>query len=141
MKTNLKENSFKSISRYLRCAVLLLFCLTAYNLSAQDAKEKVVYDMVDQMPQFPGGQAAMMKYIAENTKWTEQMDCQGRVIVQFVVNADGKISDAKVKRGVCPSIDQEAIRVVESMPTWEPGKLKGEAVNVRYTVPVMFRMK
>ena len=97
--------------------------------------------MAYQRPQFPVGQASFMKYVNEKVGEAQNMEGDGRVIVEFVVNADGKISDAKVKRAVCPSIDNEAIRIVQNMPVWEPGKLKGEAVNVKYTLPIMFKKK
>lgn len=109
---------------------------------AADAPE--VYDMVEQRPMFPGGEAEMMKYLQDNIRYPEeaqQAKQEGRVICQFVVTSEGKIGDVKVMRGISPSLDKEAVRVIKAMPTWIPGKHDGQAVNVRYTLPIMFRLK
>ncbi len=103
-----------------------------------------VFDVVEEMPSFPGGQGALMSYLASNIKYpvVAQENCvQGRVIVSFVVERDGSISDVKVARSVDPSLDREAQRVVKSMPKWKPGKQNGSAVRVKYTVPVVFRLQ
>ena len=96
------------------------------------------------MPEFPGGNGAVAEYVRENMKYpaiAKEKGTQGRVIVQFVVNRDGSIVDAKVLRGVDPYLDKEAIRVISSMPKWKPGMQRGKAVRVKYTVPVMFRLQ
>ena len=101
-----------------------------------------VYQVVDEMPQFPGGMKALMDYLSANVKYPEaakQAGISGRVTTQFVVGEDGVIRDVKVLRSVSPELDAEAIRVMNSMPKWEPGKLEGKPVPVRYTVPVNFR--
>ena len=100
------------------------------------------YQVVDEMPQFPGGMKALMDYLSANVKYPEaakQAGISGRVTTQFVVGEDGVIRDVKVLRSVSPELDAEAIRVMNSMPKWEPGKLEGKPVPVRYTVPVNFR--
>ena len=96
------------------------------------------------MPDFPGGMVECMKWLANNVKYPEeaiQNKKEGRVIVQFVVDKDGSIMDAKVVRSIDPLLDKEALRVINLMPKWKPGKNQGEAVRVRYTMPVMFRLK
>lgn len=107
-------------------------------------EENKVFDIVEQQPLFPGGPAALMKYLSENTKYpvvAQENGVQGRVTVQFVVEKDGSISDVHVLRGVDPSLDKEAVRVVKSMPRWTPGKQNGSAVRVKYQVPVTFRLQ
>ena len=103
-----------------------------------------VFDVVEEMPSFPGGQGALMSYLASNIKYpvvAQENGGQGRVIVSFVVERDGSISDVRVARSVDPSLDREAQRVVKSMPRWKPGKQNGSAVRVKYTVPVVFRLQ
>ena len=103
-----------------------------------------VFDVVEEMPSFPGGQGALMSYLASNIKYpvvAQETGVQGRVIVSFVVERDGSISDVRVARSVDPSLDREAQRVVKSMPRWKPGKQNGSAVRVKYTVPVVFRLQ
>ena len=102
------------------------------------------FDVVEQMPSFPGGQQKLMEYLSENTRYPEGLgeSCiQGRVILTFVVERDGSISDVKVVRSLDPLLDKEAVRVVSSMPKWIPGKQNGVAVRVKYTIPVTFRLK
>lgn len=107
-------------------------------------EENKVFDIVEQQPMFPGGPAALMKYLSEHTKYpvvAQENGVQGRVTVQFVVEKDGSISDVHVLRGVDPSLDKEAVRVVKSMPRWTPGKQNGINVRVNYRVPVLFRLQ
>ena len=102
-----------------------------------------VYDVVEQMPSFPGGISGLMTYLNQNTRYpavAQENGVQGRVVVSFVVGKDGHISDVTVLRSVDPSLDKEAIRVVRNMPRWTPGKQGGEPVKVRYNVPVSFRL-
>ena len=101
-----------------------------------------VFGMVEEQPSFPGGQAALMKYIEENMRCPDpESDASGRVIVQFVLGKDGTVKDPKVVRGITPALDGEALRLVRNMPKWKPGKQMGEAVEVRYTLPVTFKWK
>jgi protein TonB len=96
------------------------------------------------MPTFPGGQGALMKYLADNIKYpaeAQKNGVQGRVIVGFVVERDGSITDVNILKSVDPSLDREAARVVRSMPRWTPGKQNGQAVRVKYNVPVTFRLQ
>ncbi len=106
--------------------------------------ENKVFDVVEQMPSFPGGPSALMKYLSENVRYpvvAQENGVQGRVVVSFVVEKDGHITDVKVVRSVDPSLDKEAARVVKSMPSWIPGKQNGSAVRVKYNVPVSFKLQ
>lgn len=103
-----------------------------------------VFDVVEQMPSFPGGPSALMEWLSNNVKYpvvAQENGVQGRVVVSFVVERDGSITDVKVVRGVDPSLDKEASRVVRAMPRWIPGKQNGSAVRVMYNVPVAFRLQ
>ena len=106
--------------------------------------EDVIVDVAEIMPEFPGGTAALMKYLGTNIKYptiSQEMGSAGRVIVQFVVDKDGSISNPEVVRGVDAYLDKEAIRVISSMPKWRPGVQNGKKVRVKYTVPVVFRLQ
>lgn len=103
-----------------------------------------VFVVVETMPEFPGGQQALFKYLNESVKYpviAQENNIQGRVIVQFVVERDGSVTDVQVVRSVDPSLDKEAKRVISSMPKWSPGKQRGKAVRVKYTVPVNFKLQ
>ena len=108
-----------------------------------DSSVTKAFDVVEQMPSFPGGQAALFQWLSSNIKFpvvAEENGVQGRVIVTFVVERDGSIREVKVAKSVDPSLDKEAVRVISSMPKWIPGKQKGSAVRVKYTLPVTFRL-
>ena len=111
----------------------------------EEEEEEVIFMVVETMPEFPGGQQALFKYLSENVKYpviAQENGIQGRVICQFVVNKDGAIVDVEVVRsGGDPSLDKEAVRVIKSMPKWNPGKQRGKAVRVKYTVPVTFKLQ
>ena len=122
--------------------------LKAKEVIAQPEPPKVeetkVFDVVEQMPSFPGGNAALMSYLSQNTKYpvvAQENGVQGRVVVSFVVERDGSITDVRVVRSVDPSLDKEATRVVKSMPNWIPGKQNGSTVRVKYNVPVSFKLQ
>ena len=103
-----------------------------------------IFTVVEEMPEFPGGNAELLKYLAKSIKYpviAQENGIQGRVICAFVVNRDGGIVDAEVLRGVDPSLDKEALRVIMAMPKWKPGKQRGKPVRVKYTVPVTFRLQ
>ena len=103
-----------------------------------------IFTVVEEMPEFPGGQGELLKYLGKSIKYpviAQENGIQGRVICAFVVNRDGSIVDAEVLRGVDPSLDKEALRVINSMPKWKPGKQRGKPVRVKYTVPVTFRLQ
>ena len=107
-------------------------------------EENKVFDVVEQMPSFPGGPSALMAYLSSHVKYpavAEENGIQGRVTVQFVVEKDGSVTDVKTMKSVDPSLDREAERVVRSMPKWIPGKQNGSAVRVKYFVPVVFRLQ
>ena len=120
-----------------------------YNEPQTPQKEKVVkknsnvFEVVEQMPQFPGGASELMKYLSQTVKYpaaAEKAGIQGRVIATFVVEADGSISDAKVIRKVNDDLDAEALRVIRSMPKWTPGMQSGKPVRVKYTIPITFKL-
>ncbi|MCD8296723.1 MAG: energy transducer TonB, partial [Prevotella sp.] len=107
-------------------------------------EETKVFDVVEEMPSFPGGQGALMEYLQKNIKYpvvAAENGIEGRVIVRFVVSKDGSISNVTVVRSVDSALDKEAIRVVESMPKWIPGKQNGASVNVNFTLPVTFKLQ
>ena len=107
-------------------------------------KTKKAFDVVEQMPQYPGGPAALMQFLAQNIRYPEEAHkagVQGRVIVSFVVETDGSISEAKAVKSVSSELDAEALRVINCMPNWNPGRQNGEVVRVKYVVPVTFRLQ
>ena len=129
----------------------LMVGVTVDGTPAQDevqAEESVVqgkvFDVVEQMPEFPGGQQELMNFLMKNIKYPKEATdkgTQGRVIVQFVVDKDGSVVEPKVVKSVSPELDQEALRVIKMMPKWQPGKQNGEIVRVKYVVPVSFRLQ
>ncbi len=131
-----------------RFTLPIVFRLTGEN-NNQDKSDKSavptedIFVVVEEQPEYPGGNAAMMKFLADNVRYpviAKENGIQGRVICNFVVRKDGSITDVNVVRGVDPSIDAEAVRVIELMPKWKPGKQRGKEVDVRYTLPVVFRL-
>ena len=109
-----------------------------------EKEQQEIFTVVEEMPQFPGGMGEAMKFLAQNIKYPVaalQAKIEGRVIVQFLVKENGKVADIKVMRGVTPELDAEAMRVVGLMPDWIPGKQRGKAVAVKYTMPIMFRLQ
>lgn len=107
-------------------------------------EDNKVFDVVEQMPSYPGGMEALMAYLSKAIKYpviAEENGIQGRVVCTFVVERDGSITDVKVAKSVDPSLDKEATRVIKSMPHWIPGKQNGSAVRVKYTLPVTFRLQ
>ena len=107
----------------------------------EEAEEAQVFFILEEMPEFPGGEAALRAFIAKSINYpviAQENGIQGKVYVTFVVDKDGGISEAKIARGVDPSLDKEALRVVNSLPKWKPGKQRGKPVRVSYTVPISF---
>ena len=107
-------------------------------------EEPEIFFIVEEMPQFPGGETALRKYIAENVRYPEmakENDIQGTVYVRFVVDEKGKVTNVELLRGVDPLLDKEALRVVNSLPNWKPGKKRGKAVKVSHSVPIKFALK
>lgn len=128
-------------------ALLLMLCpmtisaSTAVNANTTNQKSHKVYEMVEEMPMFPGGQKEMMTFLSKTTKYPAKAvkkKIQGRCLVQFIVEKDGSISNVRVMSKVHPLLDAEAIRVVKSMPRWMPGRLKGKPVRVKFNLPVTF---
>ena len=116
---------------------------TPVEVEEEEVDEQQIFQVVEENPEFPGGMKECMKFLNNNIKYpqiSQENGVQGRVIVQFVVNADGTIVDPVVVRGVDPYLDKEALRVIKLMPKWKPGKQRGKAVRVRYTQPVLFRL-
>ena len=110
----------------------------------EEPEEQHIFQVVEEMPEFPGGMGECLKFLGKNIKYptiSQENGVQGRVIIQFVVNKDGSIVDPVVVRGVDPYLDKEALRVVKTMPKWKPGKQRGKAVRVKYTVPVTFKLQ
>lgn len=110
---------------------------------AQTEPDDKPFDVVEQMPEFPGGKEALMKFISENVKYpkeAEEKGLQGRVVVRYVIEKDGSISEVEIAKSVNEYLDAEAIRVVNAMPKWIPGKQKGEPVRVKFTIPITFRL-
>lgn len=110
----------------------------------QKAPEEAIFEVVEEMPEFPGGMSAALTYLSKNIKYpAESISAkeQGKVIVQFIVTKEGKVINPVVVRGVTPLLDKEAIRVVTEMPDWKPGKQRGVSVNVKYSIPIMFRLQ
>lgn len=108
-----------------------------------DTTKNVVYDVTETMPQFPGGQGVMMKYLAANIKYPAsavKAKKQGRVIIAFVIQKDGSVTNARIVKSVDPELDAEALRIVKAMPNWTPGTQDGKPVDVNYTIPVVFSL-
>ena len=106
--------------------------------------EAIVFVSPEEMPLFPGGDAALLKFLSQNVKYPDiavENGITGKVTVNFVVNKDGSVSDAKILRGVDPALDKEALRVIYSMPKWKPGKQSGKPVRVSYSVPINFMLQ
>ena len=134
------------MKKFIIMSLMALFGLTT--VSAQKTvvakKNQQVFDVVEKMPEYPGGQAALFEYLQKNVKYpadAEKKKVEGRDLVTFVVNTDGSITDIEVVRKTFPSLDAEAVRVISGMPRWKPGEQKGQKVRVKYTVPLTFRLK
>jgi protein TonB len=116
----------------------------AEELEEEEYDEEQIFIIVETMPEFPGGNSALMKFLAENTQYpvnAQEKGIQGRVICQFVVEKDGRVSNIQVVRtSGDPSLDKEAVRVISTMPKWKPGTQRGKPVRVTYTIPVNFRL-
>lgn len=112
--------------------------------AAESVDQSEIFPIVEAMPEFPGGMEALMKFLSENIKYPascQKQKVQGRVVVQFVINKDGSVVEAEVIKPVHPDLDKEALRIVSLMPKWTPGKEKGEPVRVKFTLPILFKLK
>ena len=131
--------------------LIILSLMAVFGLTTASAQKTVVaeknqqaFDVVEQMPEFPGGIKALLDYLCQNVKYPADADKQkieGREIANFVVETDGSISNVEVFRPVFPSLDAEAVRVLSAMPKWKPGMQSGKVVRVKYTVPISFNLK
>lgn len=139
-----EEAAIKSYGENAKYGVIIVNTKKYQEELDNEPKQPNVFDVVEGMPQFPGGAAALMQYLSQNIRYPkEAMEAktQGRVIVQFVVEKDGSISGAHVVKSVNPQLDAEALRVVSAMPNWTPGTQNGQTVRVKYAVPISFRLK
>ena len=110
----------------------------------EEVVETEIFQIVEEMPQFPGGDAKLLEYVATHIKYPQiarETGIQGRVFVGFVVEPDGSVSNVKILRGIGGGCDEEAVRVIKSLPKWKPGKQRGKAVRVSYQIPVLFKLQ
>lgn len=132
--------------------VLIIMMLTTWGmpLSAQEVgeckdsvKQDIIFcDVFEDQASFRGGSVALQRYLEENVRWPdEESDVQGRVVVSFMVEKDGSLSEFKVVRGLHPAFDKEALRVVKNMPKWYPAKLNGKGIRQKYILPIPFKLK
>ena len=127
-------------------SVLALLLIVNTNAMAQNKKaaNDKVLEKAEVMPEFPGGEQAMMKFVSENVQYPEEAkekEISGRVLVGFIVEKDGSVNEVKIVRGIGGGCDEEAVRVVKAMPKWKPGKQDGKTVRVSYTMPFFFKMQ
>ena len=116
----------------------------APEIEEEEIVEAEIFTVVEQMPEFPGGAAEMTRFIQKNIKYpmmARESDIQGRVYINFVVEPDGSVSNVTVMRGIGGGCDEEAVRIVNMMPKWNPGKQRGVAVRCSFTVPIVFRLQ
>ena len=140
---NIQESTIQA-SDDTKKAVEVKYIPVQQVVEEEEPEEEQIFQVVEKMPEFPGGMAECLKFLSKNIKYptiSQENGVQGRVIIQFVVNRDGSIVDPQVVRGVDPYLDKEALRVVSSMPKWKPGEQRGKPVRVKYTVPVTFRLQ
>jgi protein TonB len=116
----------------------------APEIEEEEVVEQEIFQIVEEMPSFPGGEQKLLEFVAKNTKYPQiarESGIQGRVFIGFVVEPDGSISNVKVLRGIGGGCDEEAVRVIKSLPKWKPGKQRGKAVRVSYQIPVNFKLQ
>jgi TonB family protein len=161
MMMNKTKSPSRKLAKYIAVLPLFVLLVTANSAyaqknepaktttSPQDTTKNIrqndeTFVVVEKQPEFPGGTEAMMKFLSDNIQYPEEAKkkgVQGRVICNFIVRKDGSITDADIVRGVDPLLDEEAIRVINSMPKWQPGMQRGKVVDVRYTLPIVFRLQ
>ena len=135
---------FINTKEYVKNGKKAIASFTVQNDEPKKNTDREVFDVVEQMPEYPGGLVELMKYISMNVHYPEaamKTGTQGRVVVQFIIEEDGTVSDARVVQRVSDELDAEALRVVSAMPKWTPGRQKGQPVRVKYTIPVTFRLQ
>lgn len=149
---NKTKSPVRKITKYFAILPLLLLLIAANSAFAQKVEPQKkatqqnvdeVFIVVEESPVFSGGESAMMKFLVDNINYpleAQEKGIEGRVIVQFIVEKDGSLSDVNVLRGADPLLDAEAVRVVNSMPNWKPGKQRGKEVRVRFTLPIFFKL-
>ena len=125
----------------------ILFALSeltyAFEIPTDSSKKEMIFDMPEQMPQYPGGADAMDSFIRGNMRYPQKAkknNIQGKVYIQFIVEKDGSITSVEVRKGANDLLNQEAIRVIRLMPEWNPGSMRGKKVRVRYTLPITFSL-
>ena len=126
------------------CMIIGALLCFATAEAQQQKRQGKVYDVVEVMPEYPGGMSEMMNFLHHNVRYPEaamKKKIQGRSVIRFVVEKDGSLSDFKVVRSAGSLLDAEALRVAKSMPKWKPGKMKGKTVRVKYMLPVSFRLE
>lgn len=134
------------MTRFIALAITLIGFTQigfSYDIPTDTSKTGMIFDMPEQMPEFPGGGDAMEQFINKNIKYpaeAKSKNIQGKVYVQFIVEKDGSISDVAIRRGTNKLLDAEAMRVVKLMPNWKPGSMRGKTVRVRYTLPISFSL-
>lgn len=130
---------------HTKVLIMMLTVLFGFSITEAQAQGKdKVYDIVEVMPQYPGGMPELMEYLAKNIKYPVQAQkkgIEGRVTVRFIVEKDGSISNVTVVRHIHPLLDKEAVRVIKAMPKWSPGMLNGKPVRVKFNIPVAFLLK
>jgi len=117
--------------------------LSQFEMQEEDTDDQI-FMIVEEMPEFPGGTTALLKYISKNVNYPvicQENGIQGMVSVSFVINEKGEVTDVKAFRGTDPNLEREAVRVVKGLPKWKPGKQRGRAVKVSYSVPVRFKLQ
>ena len=135
---------FINTKEYVKNDKKAIASFTVQNDEPEKNTDREAFDVVEQMPEYPGGLPELMKYISMNVHYPEaamKTGTQGRVLVQFIVEEDGTVSEAKVLKKVNDDLDAEALRVVNAMPKWTPGRQNGQPVRVKYTMPVTFRLQ
>lgn len=141
----------KDMKRIIAVLALVMVSVSIFSQEEKEVSEfkelkvdgKPVYVVVEEMPEFPGGQDSLRNFIAQTVEYPEvsrEMDVQGRVFVEFVVNYKGEVCEAKIVRSVDKNLDMEALRVIKALPNWKPGYQRGEPVNVKFTLPINFKL-
>ena len=127
--------------------MVIAACMMALGAQAQAKKGTPVpdeaFDVVEVMPVYPGGMEGLIKYLSENISYpkdAKEQQISGRVLITFVIEKDGSVTEVTTVKSVFPSLDEEAVRVVKGMPNWKPGMQKGKAVRVKYTLPISFSL-
>lgn len=146
MKTiiKLRKSVWTVMPAVVMLVCVLIFASNANGMNWVAQQDEKVYEKVEQMPEFPGGNEELINFLVKAVQYPDEAKkkgTQGKVFVSFVVGKDGTVTNAKIAKGADPLLDAEALRVVGTMPKWNPGKEKGEAVAVQFTLPIVFALK